>query len=136
MHYYYLCFFFNDTATTEIYTLSLHDALPISIRNCNFSYIGGSYKSKSTRYGNAIEFWNSNSNILVENSYFSEIYDGALTSQGSSGTLVSNLTFRNNIITTSAYGFEYWHRGSNMIVDGIYIEGNTFANQEIGRAHV
>ena len=26
-----LCFFFNDTATTEIYTLSLHDALPIYI---------------------------------------------------------------------------------------------------------
>src|SRR5258708_15762933 len=26
-----LFFFFNDTATTEIYTLSLHDALPISI---------------------------------------------------------------------------------------------------------
>jgi len=24
-----LFFFFNDTATTEIYTLSLHDALPI-----------------------------------------------------------------------------------------------------------
>src|ERR1035437_11204913 len=32
-------FFFNDTATTEIYTLSLHDALPISgswcYRCCN-----------------------------------------------------------------------------------------------------
>src|SRR2546427_8438674 len=28
--YTYLFFFFNDTATTEIYTLSLHDALPIS----------------------------------------------------------------------------------------------------------
>src|SRR5256885_9632355 len=26
----YYFFFFNDTATTEIYTLSLHDALPIS----------------------------------------------------------------------------------------------------------
>src|SRR3712207_7961107 len=25
-------FFFNDTATTEIYTLSLHDALPICVR--------------------------------------------------------------------------------------------------------
>src|ERR1035438_10713173 len=25
----YIIFFFNDTATTEIYTLSLHDALPI-----------------------------------------------------------------------------------------------------------
>src|SRR2546430_12486760 len=29
MHYFF--FFFNDTATTEIYTLSLHDALPISV---------------------------------------------------------------------------------------------------------
>src|SRR5260370_17741253 len=28
---YFNFFFFNDTATTEIYTLSLHDALPISI---------------------------------------------------------------------------------------------------------
>src|SRR5258708_19116540 len=27
----FVFFFFNDTATTEIYTLSLHDALPISI---------------------------------------------------------------------------------------------------------
>ena len=27
---FFCCFFFNDTATTEIYTLSLHDALPIS----------------------------------------------------------------------------------------------------------
>src|SRR5258708_21868156 len=31
----YIFFFFNDTATTEIYTLSLHDALPIySSRIC------------------------------------------------------------------------------------------------------
>src|SRR6266436_9804124 len=30
--YLFLFFFFNDTATTEIYTLSLHDALPIPCR--------------------------------------------------------------------------------------------------------
>src|SRR5438034_2105146 len=29
-------FFFNDSATTEIYTLSLHDALPISRQNREF----------------------------------------------------------------------------------------------------
>src|SRR3989441_13278889 len=28
--FFFSFFFFNDTATTEIYTLSLHDALPIS----------------------------------------------------------------------------------------------------------
>src|SRR2546430_16453180 len=32
-HHHCFFFFFNDTATTEIYTLSLHDALPISRRH-------------------------------------------------------------------------------------------------------
>src|SRR5215510_3004153 len=31
MFFFFFFFFFNDTATTEIYTLSLHDALPISL---------------------------------------------------------------------------------------------------------
>src|SRR6266480_7771019 len=29
--FFFFFFFFNDTATTEIYTLSLHDALPIGV---------------------------------------------------------------------------------------------------------
>src|SRR6266446_9228327 len=33
-------FFFNDTATTEIYTLSLHDALPISPWQCPMQTVG------------------------------------------------------------------------------------------------
>src|SRR3712207_7173231 len=32
-------FFFNDTATTEIYTLSLHDALPISVPHLSQSVV-------------------------------------------------------------------------------------------------
>src|SRR2546430_5114372 len=39
-----LLFFFNDTATTEIYTLSLHDALPIS-------HPGTANHSKGSKYG-------------------------------------------------------------------------------------
>src|SRR2546430_8425304 len=35
---FYIFFFFNDTATTEIYTLSLHDALPIF--PCKLSPLG------------------------------------------------------------------------------------------------
>src|SRR5256712_10630401 len=35
-------FFFNDTATTEIYTLSLHDALPIFIAACLLASLPGS----------------------------------------------------------------------------------------------
>ena len=33
-------FFFNDTATTEIYTLSLHDALPICDANLFANFVG------------------------------------------------------------------------------------------------
>src|SRR5256885_6293231 len=37
---YFSFFFFNDTATTEIYTLSLHDALPISdVRNATHALL-------------------------------------------------------------------------------------------------
>src|SRR2546429_6278945 len=36
-------FFFNDTATTEIYTLSLHDALPISAAVRSFSSKNGAH---------------------------------------------------------------------------------------------
>src|SRR2546429_7968578 len=34
----FLFFFFNDTATTEIYTLSLHDALPIYVRDQHLGF--------------------------------------------------------------------------------------------------
>src|SRR6266403_6272249 len=37
---YFFYFFFNDTATTEIYTLSLHDALPISAVHLSGSGVG------------------------------------------------------------------------------------------------
>src|SRR5688572_32818185 len=40
----YFFFFFNDTATTEIYTLSLHDALPIS-RWMNFTIMEPMYET-------------------------------------------------------------------------------------------
>src|SRR5574343_623244 len=42
----HLFFFFNDTATTEIYTLSLHDALPI----CYGCFVESSKKSKNTLF--------------------------------------------------------------------------------------
>src|SRR5256885_12985307 len=38
-----LIFFFNDTATTEIYTLSLHDALPICHRDDHTAEHGGTH---------------------------------------------------------------------------------------------
>src|SRR2546421_8842114 len=45
-------FFFNDTATTEIYTLSLHDALPISVHSMAlFSPMRRSYGNSAPARG-------------------------------------------------------------------------------------
>src|SRR5438445_12101996 len=55
-----LLFFFNDTATTEIYTLSLHDALPIFARHvamylckqrlkCSFPELGRAFGNREDR---------------------------------------------------------------------------------------
>src|SRR6266511_4919675 len=41
-------FFFNDTATTEIYTLSLHDALPISAASVAVECIVSRARSRSS----------------------------------------------------------------------------------------
>src|SRR3984893_19557248 len=51
-------FFFNETATTEIYTLSLHDALPISRRrssSCSLPTSSSATVSGSRRRGSRSE---------------------------------------------------------------------------------
>src|SRR5438105_15128243 len=65
---YVFFFFFNDTATTEIYTLSLHDALPISLLAMGLlrhslemyalprGYYGLSRDRKSTRLNSSHEW--------------------------------------------------------------------------------
>src|SRR3712207_8205326 len=44
-----MMFFFNDTATTEIYTLSLHDALPICPERVGSTAPGGSQPNARSR---------------------------------------------------------------------------------------
>src|SRR5882762_12034876 len=57
-----LTFFFNDTPTTEIYTLSLHDALPISARG-----------SRSLRPGAAVGLAGAGSNKKRSEEHTSEL---------------------------------------------------------------
>src|ERR1041384_3329509 len=52
-------FFFNDTATTEIYTLSLHDALPISSANRVRVATGGRHRGNELFNGRKRQFWRS-----------------------------------------------------------------------------
>src|SRR6266850_1628390 len=49
-YFFFFFFFFNDTATTEIYTLSLHDALPISAVKITPTQFGGCDSNRIWQY--------------------------------------------------------------------------------------
>src|SRR5688572_33054685 len=51
MCFLFFVFFFNDTATTEIYTLSLHDALPISPAYCAAASCGNTAIANASTIG-------------------------------------------------------------------------------------
>src|SRR5256885_5170603 len=75
-------FFFNDTATTEIYTLSLHDALPISLVEEN-------PQDRFARYGLAMEL---SSQGRLEESW-GEFRDRKSTRLNSSHLVISYAVF-------------------------------------------
>jgi hypothetical protein len=108
----------------------------IIVRDCDFSYIGGGRHTGELRYGNGIEFWNSAHDTTVERCTFSEIYDAALTTQGTgSGNEKYNQYFRNNIVWNSEYCFEFWNKPETSRSDNIYFENNTCLNAGYGWGH-
>jgi len=87
------------------------------IGNCEFHELGGSRlggverngRFNTTRYGNGVEYWSNSANGTVENCKFSEIYDVAITMQGSRVERNwDNMYFRNNVIWNCTQGFELW----------------------------
>src|SRR2546430_11648527 len=76
-------FFFNDTATTEIYTLSLHDALPISVSHSirpraagsafSFCTQGGGCQAGAARHNSLTTSWKRDRKSTRLNSSHSQI---------------------------------------------------------------
>src|SRR5256885_17075052 len=85
-----LFFFFNDTATTEIYTLSLHDALPILAGCSAATQIGGCgfwYGLGRTSRGGTVQNWPSHENrpssqirgiIRSDSSHIARVFRGSM----------------------------------------------------------
>ena len=99
----------------------------IIIRDCNFKYIGGGDFDGGS-YGNAVQFWASHSNVLIERNTFYQIYDAAITPQysGSAAVNVNNFVARLNIIEKAYWSFEYFCSTSTAsTINGIYFQNNT-----------
>lgn len=110
----------------------------IIVRDCDLSYIGGGDQKggdRTVRFGNGIEFWENAHDNLVEGCRLWEIYDAALTNQGSRDNSQINIRYRNNIIWNCEYSFEYWNRGEESTTRDIYFENNTCVNAGYGWGH-
>src|SRR3712207_8268099 len=81
-------FFFNDTATTEIYTLSLHDALPIS------AHSEIQFKVKHLMITTVTGYFTSfNLDVVTEDSDFTKASDRKSTRLNSSHANISYAVF-------------------------------------------
>lgn len=112
----------------------------IRITGMEFSFIGGGDQyggSRTVRFGNGVEFWNDAHDNIVEKCTFNQIYDAAMTAQGSdtAGFEVYNIYFRNNIVNNSEYSFEFWERFEKTYAHDIYFENNTCLNAGGGWGH-
>jgi hypothetical protein len=111
------------------------------IRDCDLSYIGGGHQltredGRPVRFGNAIEFWGAANDNLVEGCRIWEVYDAALTNQGSDpSSRQVNITYRNNFIRNCEYSFEYWNRPEAALTENIRFVNNTCVHAGVTWAH-
>lgn len=116
------------------------DTHHIIIRDCDVAWIGGGHQGtppqgKPVRFGNGIEFWENAHDNLVEGCRIWEVYDAALTNQGSANNAQVNIIYRDNVIWNCEYSFEYWNRGPESTTRDIRFEHNTCINAGGGWGH-
>ena len=90
----------------------------LTVTNCAFEWIGGSiqqgvdYTDYPPRFGNGVEIWGACNGFNVNNCYFGQIYDAAVTFQYTNATktdyIMQNIDISDNVIEYSNYSFEYF----------------------------
>lgn len=108
----------------------------IKLHNLIIEKVGGAYQygikdSRTTRYGNAIEFWNGASNVTIENNIIRDVYDAGITLQGLENSW-ENIDIKNNIIIGACYSLEFWASGTSNGMKKINVENNYSINQGKG----
>lgn len=97
----------------------------IEIKNCEIGWIGGSYLSGTTRYGNAIELWAAADNVTVDNCWIYQCYDTGFTAQSTGGGAQCNIKLLNCLLEYNWYSTEMWNNGgTDNTQDNIEFSGN------------
>ena len=107
----------------------------VLIEGCCISYMGGGFlkydeDNNPVRYGNGVEFYNSAAGNAVDSCEIFEIFDTAVTNQGSqNGASQTNISYTNNVIYNCGMSaFELWLKGKNTVMSDIAFSGNQVSN--------
>ena len=101
---------------TGTHAIGLRSCTNITVTNCVFSWLGGSLLGKhgetTTQYGNAIENYGNSDGFYVNNNWMYQIYDTAVTHQGSDSAM-ENIEYSENLMEYCHWGIECWQTGEN-----------------------
>lgn len=129
--------------------LAANGAANLTIANCDIRWVGGGVlivppadpectRGTCTRFGNGIELWMGNSDISVHNNTLDQIYDAAVTNQGSGGPYTQQrISWSYNRISNSEYCWEVWdHSPANeSVMADITFSDNTCRESGGGWSH-
>lgn len=113
----------------------------LNFYDIDMSYIGGNDMGNNyvSRDGNGLQMWEGTSHdINISRCKIENIYDAAITYQGFGSTgaySAYNLQIRNNLITNSEYGFEFFDEGAASYIHDVHFENNTIVNSGGGWGH-
>ena len=139
----YITFTDLDIRYSKNNGLFLNNCSNIEISNCDFSYIGGCYypinsfmqnpNPNTVRMGNGVQLWTENSDVVVKNCNFDQVYDAGISPQGGGRSYsIKNLRFHHNLLKNCFYSFEFWGHPATSTGDNIFFENNTCLNAGSG----
>ena len=130
---------FKYTGAHGIKAMNHDNSDGLTVQNCEFYWIGGSILSDSflgrnypTRYGNGVEIYGDAHKYTVNNCYFYEIYDTAVTFQsdtapGNTHVEMQDIKVTNNVMEYCTWGVEYFLDGgddADCFLENVSIDNN------------
>lgn len=138
-----------DVRHVGIHGVSASTCTNLTVRNCAFSWIGGSIQAEGlfgrdypTRLGNGVEVYGGCENFVVSNCCFSQVYDAGVTHQFNIPSKADGRRFDqrhvryvNNVFEKCNYSVEYFLTalpGNESMMEDVLVEGNVMRNAGYG----
>lgn len=125
----------------------------VTVQNCELGWLGGCQwqflqrvdeetqitycNTEGSRIGNAVEFWETTTNALVQNNWIYQVFDAGLSPQGTSTSGIStykNIVMRKNLVEYCTYNIEFFDRnGVDVEADNPSVWDNYLIEENILR---